>query len=74
VSRSRGDNITARQKIQKPRRQTELNPHAPASPRTSRIVEPPKHATTVLHIVRCSKVEECGVLDFAAEIFPKLRA
>jgi len=34
--------------------QTEQNPFASLSPRSSGIVQPPNHATAVLHIVRCA--------------------
>ncbi|HOO87718.1 MAG TPA: trehalase family glycosidase, partial [Synergistales bacterium] len=55
--------------------QTERNPFAPLSPRTSGIVQPPNHATAVLHIVRCAGEEgEKAALAFAGEMFPKLRA
>ncbi|MDD3916303.1 MAG: trehalase family glycosidase [Synergistaceae bacterium] len=55
--------------------QTEQNPFAPLSPRSSGIVQPPNHATAVLHIVRCAgEGGEKAALAFAGEMFPKLRA
>ncbi len=53
--------------------QIERSPDAPAGRHTSGIVQPPIHATAVLHIVRCAPDRQ-RALDFVAEIFPRLAA
>jgi hypothetical protein len=53
--------------------QTGLSPHAPASPRTSAIVQPPAHATAVWHAYKHAQ-DAKGAEAFLAEMFPKLLA
>lgn len=53
--------------------QIERSPAAPPGRHTSGIVQPPIHATAVLHIVRCA-ADRRRALDFVAEIFPRLAA
>lgn len=53
--------------------QIERSPAAPAGRQTTGIVQPPIHATAVLHIVRCAPDRE-QALAFAAGIFPQLAA
>lgn len=51
---------------------TTSNAAASQNPRTSGIVQPPVHATAVLHIFRHGQDRE-RARDFAAELFPRLR-
>lgn len=53
--------------------QTESSPDAPASPRTSGIVQPPVHATSVLQVYR-SDPDPSRAAQFLAEFLPKLEA
>ena len=53
--------------------QTELSPDAPESPRTSGIVQPPIHATAVLHVLRHAP-DGARAAAFVRELLPKLRA
>lgn len=53
--------------------QIERSPRAPAGHHTSGIVQPPIHATAVLHIVRCA-ADHDRALAYAAEMFPRLCA
>jgi hypothetical protein len=51
---------------------TSGNPHAPQRPHTTGIVQPPVHATAVLHILRHAPDAE-RARAFAAEMLPRLR-
>lgn len=53
--------------------QIERSPAAPPGRQTSGIVQPPIHATAVLHIVRCAAHRD-QALAFAAGLFPRLAA
>ena len=53
--------------------QTERSPDAPRSPQTSGIVQPPIHASAVLHVVRHAAEGERAAA-FARELLPKLAA
>jgi len=53
--------------------QIECSRDAPAGHRTSGIVQPPIHATAVLHTYRCAADQE-QALAYVAEMFPRLRA
>ena len=53
--------------------QTELSPDAPASPRTSGIVQPPVHATAVWQLYR-NAVDRDRAESFLRELMPKLVA
>lgn len=53
--------------------QTECGPHAPHDRQTSGIVQPPIHATAVLHIYRCAQ-DKTATSAFLAEMFPRLRS
>ncbi len=53
--------------------QTERCPAAPAGCQTTGIVQPPIHATAVLHIVRCA-TDQAEALAYAVEMFPRLAA
>lgn len=53
--------------------QVERSPHAPLGYHTTGIVQPPIHASAVLHIVRHA-AGQAPALAFAAEMFPKLQA
>jgi len=52
---------------------TESSADAPPSPRTSGIVQPPVHATSVLQVYR-SEEDTDRAAGFLAELFPKLEA
>jgi hypothetical protein len=52
---------------------SEQCPHAPPSPRTSGIVQPPIHSTAALHIYRKAS-DSKKALDFLRKLFPKLKA
>ncbi len=53
--------------------QVERSPHAPAGHHTTGIVQPPIHATAVLHTYRHAP-DKPRALAYVAELFPKLRA
>lgn len=53
--------------------QIERCPAAPAGHQTTGIVQPPIHATAVLHIVRCAANHEQALI-YAAAMFPRLAA
>jgi hypothetical protein len=53
--------------------QTERSPDAPRSPHTSGIVQPPLHATAVLHILRHGR-DRRRAAAFARELLPRLAA
>lgn len=53
--------------------QIERSPSAPPGHNTTGIVQPPIHASAVLHIVRCAPDKD-QALAFAAEMFPRLAA
>lgn len=53
--------------------QIERSPAAPAGHQTTGIVQPPIHATAVLHTVRCATDQE-RALAYVAEMFPRLVA
>lgn len=53
--------------------QIERSPHAPPGHRTTGIVQPPIHATAVLHTYRCAADRE-RALAYVTEMFPRLRA
>ena len=53
--------------------QTERSPDAPASPRTSGIVQPPIHATAALQVYR-SASDRARAAVFLEELYPKLAA
>ena len=50
----------------------ETSPHAPSNHRTSGIVQPPVHASAVLHVFRYAKERQLAHA-FLAEMFPRLR-
>ena len=52
---------------------TDRCPHAPDEPKTSGIVQPPVHATAVLHILRCINDRD-RAHTFARMMFPRLVA
>lgn len=52
--------------------QTERSENAPEVPKTSGICQPPVHATGLLHLIEYAPNRK-QALDFAAELFPKLR-
>jgi len=53
--------------------QTERSPHAPESPKTSGIVQPPIHATSALQVYRLASDRARATL-FLEELLPKLAA
>lgn len=53
--------------------QTERCPYAPEKPQTSGICQPPIHATGLRHLLRYA-ADRQQVVDFAGELFPKLKA
>jgi hypothetical protein len=53
--------------------QAERSPDAPRTPQTSGIVQPPIHATAVLHVLRHGRDHERAAA-FARELLPKLAA
>ncbi|MDQ3671048.1 MAG: glycoside hydrolase [Actinomycetota bacterium] len=53
--------------------QTERSPDAPASPKTSGIVQPPIHATAALHVYRLAS-DRARATVFLEELLPKLAA
>jgi glycogen debranching enzyme len=53
--------------------QTERSPDAPATPRTSGIVQPPIHATAALQVYRLASDRKRAAV-FLEELFPKLAA
>jgi Trehalase len=53
--------------------QTERSPDAPRSPQTSGIVQPPIHATAVLHVLRHA-ADRDRALAFARDLLPRLAA
>ena len=50
---------------------TDRSPHASGQPLTSGIIQPPVHATAVLHTYRYAK-DKSGARAFLEEMFPKL--
>ncbi|MFU8771052.1 MAG: amylo-alpha-1,6-glucosidase, partial [Anaerolineales bacterium] len=53
--------------------QVHRSPHAPADVLTSGIIQPPVHATSILHIAR-QVSDKARSLAFLREMFPKLKA